>query len=128
MAFSNHQDEALLTLFIKWEESKKPQKVKMFLEKTLQSWFSKIRTDVDCSVKEILAEERVVIRIIHPPAVNELQKLTGETLTHKDGTKTATILSVSLGSPKMDADDASANTTPAASLMNTKHSLSEPPA
>ncbi|XP_047203430.1 uncharacterized protein LOC124856715 isoform X2 [Girardinichthys multiradiatus] len=127
MASSNHQDEALLTLFIKWEESKKPQKVKVYLEKTLQSWFSKIRTDVDCSVKEILADERVVIRITHPPAVNELQKLTGETLTQKDGTKTATILSVSLGSPKMDADDASANTTPAAALMNTKHSLSELP-
>uniref|UniRef100_A0A3Q2P455 E3 ubiquitin-protein ligase n=1 Tax=Fundulus heteroclitus TaxID=8078 RepID=A0A3Q2P455_FUNHE len=130
-ASPTHQDEVSLTLSLKWLESKKPQKPqkqRMLLEKSLQSWFNRCTTKVDCSVEEPQADGSVVIKIKPPPAVNELMKLKGETLMEKDGTKPVTILSISLGSSKMDtptADDASVNSPPAAASINTKPSVAD---
>ncbi|KAM4582453.1 uncharacterized protein V3H82_006466 isoform 1-T1 [Fundulus diaphanus] len=127
-ASPKHQDEVSLTLSLKWLESKKSQKPRVLLQKSLQRWFNNKKIVVNCSVEEPQADGSVVIKIKPPPAVNELQKLKGETLMEKDGTKTATILSISLGSSKMDtptADDASVNTPPAAASINTKPSVSD---
>ncbi|KAM4740911.1 uncharacterized protein FYW61_002553 [Anableps anableps] len=128
MASPKHQDEVLLTLSLKWLQ--KPEKLRLFLEKSLQTWFNKSKIKTNCSVEKTLADS-VVIKITPPPAVNDLQKLKDETLTQKDGTKTVTILSVSLGSQNMDAqmaDDTTANTPPSAASINSKPSVSELPA
>uniref|UniRef100_A0A3Q2P503 E3 ubiquitin-protein ligase n=1 Tax=Fundulus heteroclitus TaxID=8078 RepID=A0A3Q2P503_FUNHE len=127
-ASPKHQDEVALTLSLKWLESKKPQKPKVLLQKSLQRWFNNKKIVVDCSVGEPQADGSVVIKIKPPPAVNELQKLKGKTLKEKDGTKTATILSISLGSSKMDTpttNDASENSPPAAASINNKPSVSD---
>ncbi|XP_036007574.1 uncharacterized protein LOC105924964 [Fundulus heteroclitus] len=126
-ASPKHQHEVALTLSLKWLESKKPKKPRVLLLKSLQRWFNNKKILVNCSVGEPQADGNVVIKIKPPPAVNELLKLKGETLMEKDGTKIVTILSISLGSSKMDtptADDASVNTPPAAASINNKPSVS----
>ncbi|XP_038143937.1 uncharacterized protein LOC119785386 [Cyprinodon tularosa] len=125
-ASPEHQSQVLLTLSLDWAEKEKPAKKKRFLEISLQSWFNKRKITTDCSVKDLLSDGRVVVQLKPPPVANELQKLQGETLM-KDGTE-VTILSVSFGAPKMDAqtaDGASANTAPPAALKSSKPSVSE---
>ncbi|XP_035771749.1 uncharacterized protein LOC102777629, partial [Neolamprologus brichardi] len=94
------------------------QKPETSLQKMLQSWFNKCIPNVDCSVKRILKDGRVVINIKPAPALTELQKLNKQTLTGKDGDLvTITSISLTLPSPELDAqvpEDASMN--PSASV------------
>ncbi|XP_013767952.1 E3 ubiquitin-protein ligase DTX3L-like isoform X2 [Pundamilia nyererei] len=78
----------------------------------LQTWFNKCIPNVDCSVKRILKDGRVVINIKPAPAITELQKLSKETLTEKETEKgagkgkktTVTITSISLTLPSPELD------------------------
>ncbi|XP_014854982.1 PREDICTED: uncharacterized protein LOC106925271 isoform X2 [Poecilia mexicana] len=122
------QEEAQLTLSLKWLDKNKK---KADLQKSLQTWFNKFETKIDCTVKEILPNGRALILVSPPPGLTELQKLSGKTLHTKDKKEFATILSVMVGKPKQDpqtADDASVTPTPPAASVNTKDADSEPPA
>ncbi|XP_031603841.2 uncharacterized protein LOC116326633 [Oreochromis aureus] len=101
------EDEAQIVLSLKWiKPDYEPQKVKRLktsLEKMLQTWFSKCKHKVDCSVKRTLGDGRVVISIKPAAALAELQKLSKQTLTGKDG-NSVTITSISLTLPSQELD------------------------
>ncbi|KAM7422408.1 hypothetical protein PAMA_010451 [Pampus argenteus] len=119
MPSSQNEDEVLLTLSLKWSQEDFPQRFEKTLEKLLQSWFNKRMIKADCSIVKGSGNGNVVIKIKPVPALSELQALSGEKLTSKEG-KTVTILSVSVTSPKTKKpEDAS---------MDLPHSfVSEPP-
>ncbi|XP_043978906.1 uncharacterized protein LOC122834485 [Gambusia affinis] len=129
------KEEVLLTLSLKWLDKNKK---KTDLQKVLQTWFSKCEPKIDCTVRKPLPDDRAVIVVSPPPGLQELQKLSGETLYTKDKKsekklekELVTILSVMVGTPKLDpqtADDASVNLTPPAASVNTNNAESEPPA
>ncbi|XP_016534127.1 E3 ubiquitin-protein ligase DTX3L-like isoform X3 [Poecilia formosa] len=105
------QEEVLLTLSLKWLDKNKK---KADLQKSLQIWFNKFKTKIDCTVQEILPDGRALILVSPPPGLIELQKLSVKTLHTRDKRELATILSVMVGKPKQDpqtADDASVNPT-----------------
>ncbi|XP_023181322.1 uncharacterized protein LOC106700163 isoform X2 [Xiphophorus maculatus] len=135
------KEEVLLTLSLKWLDKNKK---KTDLQKAFQTWFSKIAPKIDCTVRELLPDERAVIVVSPPPGLKELQKLSGEKLYTRDKKsekklekELVTILSVMVGTPKQNpqaADDASVkptppvNPTPPAASVNTSDADSEPPA
>ncbi|XP_005952941.1 uncharacterized protein LOC102292172 [Haplochromis burtoni] len=114
------QDEAHIVLSIKWiksdDELQKGKRLETRLEKMLQTWFNKCKHKVDCSVERMLKDGRVVIKTKPVPVLTELQKLSKQTLTGKDGNSvTITSISLTLPSPELDAqvpEDASMNIPP----------------
>ncbi|CAI5688065.1 unnamed protein product [Oreochromis niloticus] len=122
---SQDKDEALIVLSLKWIKSDELQTKKRLetrLEKMLQSWFNKRERKVGCSVKRTLSDERVVIIVKPAPAITELQKLSTQTLTGKDGNSvTITSISLTLPSPELDTQ------VPEDASMNLPLSLTKPP-
>ncbi|XP_051804179.1 uncharacterized protein LOC127534018, partial [Acanthochromis polyacanthus] len=111
------EDEARFSISFKWSESSRPQKPKRVLELVLQTWFNKRETITDCRVVKTIGDDCVVIKITPVPALNELKKLIGQTLTKK-GCSPITITSVSLTPPELEADipeEASMNSHPSTS-------------
>ncbi|XP_051803847.1 E3 ubiquitin-protein ligase DTX3L-like isoform X2 [Acanthochromis polyacanthus] len=113
------EDEDLLSISFKWSESSRPQKPKRDLELLLQSWFNKREMETDCRVVKTIGDDCVVIKITPVPALNELKKLIGQTLTKK-GCSPITITSVSLTPPELEADK------PEEASMNSHPSMSRP--
>ncbi|KAM4588343.1 uncharacterized protein PAE49_002831 [Odontesthes bonariensis] len=117
MASPQDKEEVLLSLSLKWSEAdppKNPLKLKRRLESPLQTWFNKQKKMVDCSVEHTLRDGTVAVKFSPPPALVDLQKLSGQTLTRKDGV-TVTILSIRLTSPGLEieiSDDVSMNPRP----------------
>ncbi|CAK6955689.1 uncharacterized protein LOC128355481 [Scomber scombrus] len=109
------QNEELLSLKFKWLEPENPHKSKYTLEKLLQSWFNKQKLETDCSVIDAQGDGTAQIKIDPVPVLTALQKLTGETLSSKDGR--VKILSFTLGSPNPPED---------ASVVILPSSVSEP--
>ncbi|XP_023181337.1 uncharacterized protein LOC111605898 isoform X2 [Xiphophorus maculatus] len=133
--------KVLLTLSLKWLDKNKK---KTDLQKAFQIFFSKCEPKMDCTLQDLLPDERAVIVVSPPPGLKELQKLSGEKLYTRDKKsekklekELVTILSVMVGTPKQNpqaADDASVkptppvNPTPPAASVNTSDADSEPPA
>ncbi|XP_013767948.1 uncharacterized protein LOC106456303 [Pundamilia nyererei] len=123
------QDEAHIVLSIKWiksdDELQKGKRLETRLEKMLQTWFNKCKHKVDCSVERMLKDGRVVIKTKPVPVLTELQKLSKQTLTGKDGNSvTITSISLTLPSPELDAqvpEDASMNIPPSVPAPQTAH-------
>ncbi|XP_070696587.1 E3 ubiquitin-protein ligase DTX3L-like isoform X2 [Pempheris klunzingeri] len=99
----DNKDEIHLTLSFEWSVETPPQKCKVELEKVLQTWANKSKVHTDCMVLKVLKDGRALIRIEPTPAVNELQKLSGETLKGKDGRKLK-IKSVTLTQQELEAE------------------------
>ncbi|XP_031603842.2 uncharacterized protein dtex3l2.1 [Oreochromis aureus] len=114
---SQDQDEAHIVLSIKWiksdDELQKGKRLETRLEKMLQTWFNKCKHKVDCSVERMLKDGCVVIKTKPVPVLTELQKLSKQTLTGRDGNSvTITSISLTLPSPELDTqvpEDASMN-------------------
>ncbi|XP_008305213.1 E3 ubiquitin-protein ligase DTX3L-like isoform X2 [Stegastes partitus] len=101
MTSSQDQDEGLFTIRFKCLKSDKPLKPKIHLEILLQTWFNRRGKNPDCSVVEAVGDDCVVINIQPVPALSELRKLLGETLTRKNEISVI-ITSVSLSPPEQD--------------------------
>ncbi|XP_035518336.1 uncharacterized protein dtex3l2.1 [Morone saxatilis] len=111
-----NKDEVQVTFSVKWSEGIKPQKAKVELQKVLQTWANRTKCNQDYTVLNVLEDGRAVIKIKPAPALLELQKLSGQTLTRKKG-ETVTIMSVSLTPPDLETripDNASMTPTPSA--------------
>ncbi|CAI5688064.1 unnamed protein product [Oreochromis niloticus] len=116
---SQDEDEALIVLSIKWITPHEPQKVKRLktrLQIMLQTWFNKCKHKVECSVETTLKDGRVVIKTKPAPVLTELQKLSKQTLTEREGNSvTITSISLTLPSPELDTqvpEDASVTLPP----------------
>ncbi|XP_065327039.1 uncharacterized protein LOC134628215 [Pelmatolapia mariae] len=117
---SQDQDEAHIVLSIKWiksdDELQKGKRLKTRLQIMLQTWFNKCKHKVECSVERMLKDGRVVIKTKPVPVLTELQKLSKQTLTGRDGNSvTITSISLTLPSPELDTqvpEDASMNLPP----------------
>ncbi|XP_070814794.1 E3 ubiquitin-protein ligase DTX3L [Chaetodon trifascialis] len=112
-ACAESKEEAPVTVYValRWSEGRQPQKCRVELERALQTWANKGKGRSDCTVSDISEEGRAVITIKPAPALSELQKLGGQTLTRKDG-KTVTITSVSLTPLKTQSPEEAAVTRP----------------
>ncbi|XP_031177453.1 E3 ubiquitin-protein ligase DTX3L-like isoform X3 [Sander lucioperca] len=109
------KDEIQVTLSVEWSEGVQPQKSKIIeLQKLLQSWANKKSNNFkgDCNVVSVSDNGTAVIRLKPAPAVDELQKLSGEKLTKKDKSHTVTIKSVMLTPLELTTQDAPVNPTP----------------
>lgn len=117
MTLSQSKEEASVTVFVavRWSEVLPLQKCRVELEKALQTWANKGKGRSDCTVSDISEEGRAVITINPAPALSELQKLGGQTLTRKDG-KTVTITSISLTPLKTQSPEEAAVTRPHSSV------------
>ncbi|XP_030276932.1 uncharacterized protein LOC115583862 isoform X2 [Sparus aurata] len=120
---AENEDEVQVLLSVKWSADVQPQKRKMELQKLLQTWdnnHDRARNKAkEYTVLNVLEDGRAVIKIKPPPAVSELQKLSGQTLKGKDG-KTVMISSISLTLPELGIK------TPDNASMNFPSSVSEP--
>ncbi|CAG5981995.1 unnamed protein product [Menidia menidia] len=114
MASLQAKEEVFLSLSLKWPNGDEPtglQKSKKSLEKTLQTWFNKHKTKVDCVVESI-KDGTGVVKVSPPPELRILDDLTGKTLTSRDGEK-VTIMSISLTKTgAQTSDDASTGPPP----------------
>ncbi|XP_071350215.1 E3 ubiquitin-protein ligase DTX3L-like [Trachinotus anak] len=111
MTSSQNEDEAQVTVSVKWSKENQPQKYKVELEKVLQTWINKNESCVDCKVVHASQDGIAVIKIKPATALSQLHKLIGQTLQSKDG-KSVTVNSVSLTPPELKAqkpDNASVN-------------------
>ncbi|XP_042073457.1 uncharacterized protein LOC102292484 isoform X3 [Haplochromis burtoni] len=115
------EDEAHIVLSVKWisvkwvsvepdDELQKVKRLESRLQKMLQSWINKRKTMMECSVKRTLDNGHVVISIKPAAAMNELKKLSEETLRKDENS--VLITSVSQLYPQLDRqvlEDASVN-------------------
>ncbi|XP_030584697.1 uncharacterized protein LOC115779933 [Archocentrus centrarchus] len=100
------EDGALIVLSLKWIKPDEIQNMKRLgtsLNKMLQSWFNNQKLKVDCSVERIIFDGCVLIKTKPAPAIIELQKLSKQTLTGRDG-NSVTITGISLTLPSAEVD------------------------
>ncbi|TKS71545.1 E3 ubiquitin-protein ligase DTX3L [Collichthys lucidus] len=90
-----------VTLSVQWPKDASPETRKNKLEKILQSWANKSGRELNLSVVTVSADGRAAIRIEPAPAVTDLQKLSGQTLSGKDG-YTVIITNVDLSTQKLE--------------------------
>ncbi|KAG8007892.1 Extended synaptotagmin-1 [Nibea albiflora] len=116
MTSSQNKDEVnsvQVTLSVEWPKDANPKTYKKNLEKILQSWANKKHRNLNLSVVDVLENGKAVIRIAPPPAVTDLQQLSGQTLVGKDG-YTVWITNVDLSTQKLETkkqDDVSVTPT-----------------
>lgn len=71
MTLSQNDDEAEVTLFVKWSEGEPPQKCKVELQKVLQTWANnhgkESKTARDCMVLSVSEDGRAVMKIKPAP-------------------------------------------------------------
>ncbi|KAK9529153.1 hypothetical protein VZT92_013267 [Zoarces viviparus] len=115
---AENKEEVQVTLSVEWSEGFQQQKYKIELEKILQSWANNKNNkyDGDCKVLSISEDGSAAISLKPAPALSELQKLSGQHLTGKDG-KTVKIMSVYLSpqevkTPKEALEEASVKLPP----------------
>ncbi|KAM6946962.1 uncharacterized protein PEZ65_000673 [Lycodopsis pacificus] len=94
---AENKGEVQVTLSVEWSEGFQQQKCKFELEKVLQSWVNNKNNKYhgDCKVLSFSEDGSAAISLKPAPALSELQKLSGQQLTGKDG-KTVKIMSVYL--------------------------------
>ncbi|XP_051270313.1 E3 ubiquitin-protein ligase DTX3L isoform X1 [Dicentrarchus labrax] len=111
-----------VTLSVKWSEGIKPKKRKVELQKLLQTWANRTKCDRDYTVLKVLEDGRAVIEVKPAPALIELQKLSGQTLTRKKE-ETVTIMSVSLTLPELETQipDNASLTLPSSAVSKPQH-------
>lgn len=63
---SQDADDVMLYLSLKWSEFEQ-QKRKIDLEKSLQSWFNKMGSKVECSVESVSTDGSAAIRVNPAP-------------------------------------------------------------
>ncbi|XP_044078223.1 E3 ubiquitin-protein ligase DTX3L-like [Siniperca chuatsi] len=106
---AKNKDGVQVILSVEWSEGAQPQKREIQLTKVLQTWANKSKYKGEVTVLNVSEGGRALIRIEPASAVSELQELSGQILTGKDGT-TVKIMSVSLTPPKTQKpEDASMN-------------------
>ncbi|XP_034726394.1 E3 ubiquitin-protein ligase DTX3L [Etheostoma cragini] len=133
---AKNKDKVQVNLSMKWLEDVQPHKCRIELQKILQSWTNSKNLN---GVKDLLADVSVVsvtengtkavINLSPVPAVDDFQKLSGQTLTSKCKTHTVTIQSVALTPLEQKTrmpEDASLNFTP--SFMSEAQNEQEHPA
>ncbi|KAM6946964.1 uncharacterized protein PEZ65_000677 [Lycodopsis pacificus] len=89
----DNKEEVQVTLSVVWAEGFQQQKCKIELEKVLQSWVNN-KYRGDCKVLNVSEDGSAAIILKPPPALSELQKLSGQQLMGRDG-KAVRIMSVS---------------------------------
>ncbi|XP_032370407.1 uncharacterized protein LOC116688460 [Etheostoma spectabile] len=114
---AKNKDEVQVSLLMKGLEEVQPQKCVRELQKLLQSWVNiKSNFKRDISVLSVTDNgTKAVINLSPASAVDEFQKLSGQTLTSKCKNHTVTIQSVALTPPEQKtrmSEDASLNFTP----------------
>ncbi|XP_054473685.1 uncharacterized protein LOC129106325 [Anoplopoma fimbria] len=110
MMSSQDKDEVLVVLYVEWSNDNRPRYFKEHLQRILQVWFNRNITGADCTVLNASTDRRVVVKITPARVLNQLRKLTGQTLSSDDG-RAVTITSVSLTQPELETDS-SLNFTP----------------
>ncbi|XP_042355874.1 E3 ubiquitin-protein ligase DTX3L-like [Plectropomus leopardus] len=117
---SENKDEIQVTLSVMWSEDVQPPKFKVELEKALQTWANTNDTfEGDCKVLNVLEDGTAVISLNPASAQSELQKLSGQQLSTKDG-KTFSIKSVSLTPPELTTQTSASIKPPPSSVPEPK--------
>ncbi|XP_069011456.1 E3 ubiquitin-protein ligase DTX3L-like [Embiotoca jacksoni] len=117
------QDEAWLTLSLKWGKSGPPLKLETKLEQCLQTWFNSNNSRTNCKVEKVFGDSSAKITIKGGTGlyVKELSKLIGQTLYVKKSDYDVTIISISLTTPDQDAQiQENAPPTPTPSVPETQ--------
>ncbi|KAF7654457.1 hypothetical protein LDENG_00069630 [Lucifuga dentata] len=88
-------EEALVAVCVKWPKDDPPPKYKKELQRALQTWLNKNSINADSTVLKVSTDgQNAKIKIKPAAALSDLQTLTGQSLTSKDGIDIVTIMSV----------------------------------